>query len=691
MNRYIKIFGGLAVFFIAIVVGAIAALKSMDINSFKNEITAELKKETGRDVKIDGDIDLRISISPKLRVEGVSFANASWASNPEMASIGILEAKVGLLSLISGEINIKYLNISDMELLLETNAQGITNWDFQSQNKTALNEETPSADKTQLPIVHDVGLRNVHITYIDGVQKSRFSVVIPEMNLNAMSGDDPVRVNINAKINNAPIDVIATVGSLDQFSNIDEKPFPLNVAVTAAGLRAKIDGTVHIPKTGLKVGADVSLSGTEIETMEKITRTQLPPISKIEISARLDGNANNYKLSKINSIVGNSDISGEASINISGTKPVIRADFKSTLLDISEISSIDDKSNAKTNDKLFSSDPIDFSGLKAVDAVLTYNADAIKADVLKLKNLSLNVELKNGKLSISPISILVGDGGIKAKVSADGSIAKPAVTARISARGIDAGRILSEFEFGNYLTLKTNFEADLRGAGASVRDIMSGLDGSFRAVGMDGRFNDAVVSAISTGIIDILPWVSRADSNVINCAVVDIPISSGIATANKMFMDTNGMSITGAGKANMGTEKLDFTFSPRAKNISLGSFAIPLSLGGEFSKPNLGINPAGVVVGTVSNVGNIVGSGAGALGGLLGSALGVNDNSPPPSEYEPCIKFFSNKKNTTKTVSDKPAADETKQQSSPDDVVKDLTNSIEKNIGGAIKGIFGNK
>ncbi|MDH5490042.1 MAG: AsmA family protein, partial [Rhodospirillaceae bacterium] len=266
MNRYIKIIGGLAVFLIAIVVGTIAALKSMDINSFKNEIAAELKKETGRDVKISGDIELLISISPKLRVEDVSFANASWGSKPEMASIGLLEAKVGLLSLISGEINIKYLNISDMDLLLETNAQGAANWDFQPQNKTTPNEKNPSTGATQLPIVHDVGLRNVRVTYIDGVQKSKFSVAIPEMNLNAASGDEPVHVNVNAEINDAPLDVVATVGSLDQFSNIDEKPFPLSVAITASGLLAKIEGTVHIPKTGLKVGADVSLSGTEIET-----------------------------------------------------------------------------------------------------------------------------------------------------------------------------------------------------------------------------------------------------------------------------------------------------------------------------------------------------------------------------------------------------------------------------------------
>ncbi|MDH5772180.1 MAG: AsmA family protein, partial [Rhodospirillaceae bacterium] len=580
---------------------------------------------------------------------------------------------------------------SDMDLLLETNAQGVANWDFQPQNKTTSNEKTPSTGATQLPIVHDVGLRNARITYIDGVQKSKFSVVIPEMNLNAASGDEPVRVNVNAEINDAPLDVVATVGSLDQFSNIDEKPFPLSVAITASGLLAKIDGTVHIPKTGLKVGADVSLSGTEIETMEKIVGTQLPPISKIEISARLDGNASNYKLSKINSIVGNSDISGEASINISGTKPVIKADFKSTLLDINEISSIDDKSNAKTNDKLFSSDPIDFSGLKAVDADLTYNADVIKADVLKLKKLSVEVSLKNGKLAINPLNLSVGDGYLRAQINVDGASAKPEIATKLSARGIDAGRLLSEFEFGNYLTLKTNFEADLKGAGASVSNIMSGLDGTLRIVGMNGRLNDAVISTISTGIMDALPWVSRADSNAINCVVADVPVKAGIATANKMFMDTNGMSIIGTGKANLGTETFDLTFSPRAKNVSLGSFAIPLSLSGKFSDPNLGINPAGVVVGTVSNVGNIVGGGAGAIGGLLGGVLGANDNSPPPSEYDPCLKFLSNKKNAPKAVSDKPTTNETQQPSSPTDAVKDLTNSIEKNIGGAIQGIFGNK
>ena len=691
MKKYIKIIGAFAVLSIAIMVGTVVALKNIDVNSFKNEITAELKKATGRDVKIAGDLGLSVSFSPKLRVEDVTFANAPWGSEPEMVTLGLLEAKVSLLALISGEININYLIISDMDLLLETDAKGHANWDFQTKNKSTINQKESPTSKEQLPTVRDIRLRNVRVTYIDGVQKSKFSVAIPHMNLSSKSGNDPVRVNVNAELNSVPLDVVATIGSFNQFSNIDEMPFPINVAISSSGILAKIDGNMHIPKTGLKIGLDANLSATDMESLGKMAETQLPPFSKIEFSARLDGDAINYKISKINAVLGHSDISGDASISIADKRPAIKANLKSILMDISEITSADKKNETETSDKLFSSNPISFSGLKSVDIDLAYNADAVKVDVLKLKKLSTKVTLKNGKLAINPFNVSVGDGYLRAQINVDGTAAKPAIVTKISARSIDAGRLLSEFEFGNYLTLKTDFEADLKGAGVSVHDIMSGLGGTLRFVGTNGRLNDAVISTISTGIMDVLPWVSRADSNVINCVAVDIPIQSGIAVANKMFMDTNGMTIIGKGKADLGTEMLDLVFSPRAKNVSLGSFAVPLALSGKFSNPDFGINPEGVVLGTIDNVGNIVGDGAGALGGLLGTTLGMRGDSPPPSDYDPCIKFLSNKKNAPKAVTNDPTNNEAAPKNNPTTAVKDLTNSIEKSIGGAIKGIFGNK
>ena len=613
MNKIIKIIGGMVIFAVAIVMGAIVAFKSMGINHFKDEIAAEIKVITGRDVKIAGDLSLGISFNPKLRVEGVTFANAPWGSNPEMIVLELLEAQVNLLPLVSGNIEINYINISGLDILLETNAKGKANWDFLPETKTEI--ETKNTDEiSALPSVNDIRLSDIKITYIDGGEKSKVSLSIPRMNL--------------------------TAGG-------------------AGGMDASIDAKLN----------DISLN----------------------IFANLDGGADIYKIKNIKASLGDSDFTGNVTINTSKAKPIIDADIKSVLLDINGISGDEknkkspdsDQDQATAKDKLFSNENIDFSGLNALDAKIKYQATSIKADAVVLKNLATITTIKKGKLSLNPFKIEVGKTGfINARVDIDGAKKTPRVYSRISARGVDVGKLLKEFDLGNYFTLKTDFEAEIKGTGVSAHKIMAGLGGNVRIVGKEGRINDAIISTISTGLADALPWVARADSNIINCMIADIPIKSGVATINRMFMDTNGMKISGSGNANLGTEKLNITVTPAAKNISLGSFAVPISITGTLANPEVGINPAGAVVGTIGNVGNIVGSGAGTIGGLLGSLGG---GSTPKTEYDPCIKVLSDKKNAPAPVLKKSTT------SDPIDAVKDITNSLGKGIGGALKGIFGTK
>ena len=70
---------------VAVLVAAAAAvLYSIDVNSYRDEIAAEFRKATGRDLAIGGDIDLSISLSPAVVVERIAIANAGWGSRPHM-------------------------------------------------------------------------------------------------------------------------------------------------------------------------------------------------------------------------------------------------------------------------------------------------------------------------------------------------------------------------------------------------------------------------------------------------------------------------------------------------------------------------------------------------------------------------------------------------------------------------------
>lgn len=695
MQKGIKILGAIGVLVVALAVGLVVALKSVDFNRYKGDVVAAVKAETGRDLQIAGDLDLSISLSPSLRVQGVKFANAGWGSRPHMMLLESLEAQVNLMALVFGDIEVNYIVLSGLDLLLETDAKGRTNWEISTPPTTTAASQAP-AGATPMPKVHDIRLKNVQLTYKDGVQKSEFRINIPSMNFDALDAGAPLQTTLQAAINDVDVNVSAKLGSLNQFGEISKVPFPARVEVTASGVKALLDGAVLMPNGGLNFDFQINGDITDMATLAKMSGAALPPVPSIQLDASLKGSANRFKLGAIKGKIGNSDISGDVSINLSGKRPSVEGKLASTLLDINEITATRTgaaKAKTKPGGKVFSPDPLPFAALGLADVNVSYTAKTLKADALSFEDLSTKVVLKASRLKIDPLSMKVGAGAIKVRVGIDGAVKKPKVTVRLSARRVQVGQLLKAFGLGEVMTLKMDSEVDLKGAGTSVRAIMAGLSGSARVVGQKGRLNDKVIGAISTGFSNALPWASRADANIINCVVANFPVKSGIATAKTLLFDTNGMTVGGSGNANLKTETLNLTLFPEAKNVSLASFAVPVRLTGPFSQPDFGIDPAAAVVGTLGNVGSIVGSGGTTIVGLLGSTLGVGGGSQTTSDTNPCIAALSGKakaatpapaKTKTAPKSPAPAIEDTKK------AIKGLGENIGKGIGGAIKGIFGN-
>ena len=78
---------------VLLVVAVYVILLSYNYNSLKPEITRAVKDDTGRELTLGGDISLKIGFTPALVVKNVSFQNASWGSQPELAKIKRFEIK----------------------------------------------------------------------------------------------------------------------------------------------------------------------------------------------------------------------------------------------------------------------------------------------------------------------------------------------------------------------------------------------------------------------------------------------------------------------------------------------------------------------------------------------------------------------------------------------------------------------
>jgi uncharacterized protein involved in outer membrane biogenesis len=133
--RWKIILGALAGIILICLLVILVVVSTYDYNKFKPMITGIAKKYTGRTLTLAGDIKAKISLSPTLQVNDVSFQNAPWSSHPEMIHAKQIEVQLALIPLIQRKITVKRLTLLNPEFMMEINKSGKTNLEFDLPEK----------------------------------------------------------------------------------------------------------------------------------------------------------------------------------------------------------------------------------------------------------------------------------------------------------------------------------------------------------------------------------------------------------------------------------------------------------------------------------------------------------------------------------------------------------------------------
>ncbi|NNL06629.1 MAG: AsmA family protein, partial [Gammaproteobacteria bacterium] len=135
----------LAIVLVVIVLAFAALVFTFDPNNYKDTITAQVEKQTGRKFEIAGDISLSLFPWIGIEVENVSLANAEGFSEESFIRMSQLDVKVMLLPLLSKDLQVDKLRLHGLFASLEIDANGNNNW------SDLLAQETEALDETKQP------------------------------------------------------------------------------------------------------------------------------------------------------------------------------------------------------------------------------------------------------------------------------------------------------------------------------------------------------------------------------------------------------------------------------------------------------------------------------------------------------------------------------------------------------------
>lgn len=679
----VKIVGALVV---AVVVGAVIYLMSLDFNDYKPEIIAQVKQHTGRDLSIDGDLKLELSLTPAVAVSGVKFANAGWGSRPNMAVIDRFEAQVSLLPLISGNVEIQKIVLSGVDILIETDKNGRANYVFD----TGAKKEEPAAKAEggdlKLPVIRHVSIKDAKATYKDGVSGQQHVIAIKDLSVQGTGASDPMELALEASYNDNPFKLKTTVGAPAEFL-APSQPWPVTMLAEAGGAVVNVKGTVANPSQGKGLNLALSVKGSQLADLSALAGAPVPALGAYELTGSLTGDpASAINLANMKAKIGSSDIGGDVSVKLGGSKPAITAKLASNKIVVSDFqapgAAAEKPAPAQSaqgqggEKRVFPDDPLPLDGLKAVNADVALTIVKLVA-AIEVDEVQVNVGLKDGDLNVSTLKGVVADGTLNGNVRLNASSAPPRLNSKLDIDKLDVGKALADLSVTDLLEGKVNVAIDLQGQGNSVRKLMAGLDGNTQIVMGAGRMKSTALDTFIGGPAKMLTELfvgKQSEYTVINCMVSFVDIKKGLATNKALLFDTDYATIVGKGTVNLATEGLDLTVDPRPKSATVNT-AVPVVIQGTMAEPSYSVDK----LAAARKVGGLLGAFAFPPAALIGlGELGTGDDNP-------CAKQA---KGGEQQAQPKPAAESPLQN--PAGAVGGAAEKLKEGVGGALKGLFGN-
>ena len=673
MGKVIKILAGL---FVVVMIGIAIVISTLDVNQYKGEITQAVEDATGRKLDIDGDIGFKISLIPTVVINDLKFANASWGSKPDMLSLDKFEVQVSLMPLLSGNIQVNRVILLAPEILLETDKKGVGNWVLDIE-QTEEKVSTPSESDMPLPaiVVNEVRIENARITYKDGVTGKETKVVIENIETKSDSFDDPLSVLVKVVYNEIPVKIEGTLGSVNQLK-ANEK-YPVDLDIDTSDAKIGLHGLVAKPMEGKGLDLEINFNVASLSKLSKLAETELPALGPISLIGKVSDGKDSYSIKGMKLQAGKTDLSGDLTANLAGKRPALAANLSSNSIDLVELSGGETvaKKEAK-KERVFSPDPLPLEGLKSVNANVTINAKQIKTSSLILSKTKIVLTLKNGNLSIKPLSTMVAGGSLNGNIGLNASGKTAKMVTDISIKGLELSQL--EYYKGKLTGGKTDVTIKVKGSGNSVSQIMAGLNGKLLAKIGKGELKESTTKAASTDLFSMLNPSGTREGTLVECGVVNFNIKDGIATADKgIAVDSNKMNVIGSGTIDLKTEKLDIGITPQAQEgagVSVGQLAELVRLRGTLANPKAGVDTMAALK---------AGAGAGAAvatGGLSILAQGLYDKST--ADEDPCAIALGQKPAKTAEASKEPEKSTTTKAV---DTVKDAGSAVSDTIKGWFK------
>jgi len=609
-----------------LVIGVIGILLFFDPNDYRENIAAQVKLATGRELLIEGDLE--ISVYPWLAIEigrtrlgnGVGFGDEPFASF-ERASLSIRLIPM----LIRRDIEISAADLDALRLNLAVNANGRGNWqDFIDASEAAaaapveIEPVEESDGKSGTLDISSIAIRDAALSYSDAQTGDQFRLSDVNLVTGRVSPTDPIPLSggfgfelqpagVSGNIEMETVltfDTDASIVRLDDLlidgllEGVTEIPTTLRFETASFEANTGTE-TVSLEKIdmallGLDIAADVEpfsyaneivlAAAIKVDAFSLVSLMQRlsiePPetadptaLGKVIIDATARVNPSEIALTDLALTLDETSFTGELSIP-QGDNDIYRLELKADSIDLDKyMAPAEEGATTAAADEA----PIEIPSemIRLINARGKLEIGDASLGGMRFEDVTLGLNIDNGKLRLNPIAATLFEGTYDGDVRIDASGETPVMSVNENIKGVQLGALaLAMFEQDNINgTINGSFK--LSGRGSDMAAIQSDLDGNISFEMLDGAWLGTDVwyelrRARSTIKQEPPPEPRLPVRTQFSQVRASGPVKNGVFTNNDLLAELPFMQVTGKGSVNLVEATLDYQM--QAKVISKPEF-----------------------------------------------------------------------------------------------------------------------
>ncbi len=595
MKRLLVALAGVVV---ALVVVLLAAPVLVPTDAIRSSLADAVRLATGRELKIAGAIRVRVIPTLGVSAEAVSFANAPWASVPEMVTIRSLDLRLGFFALLGGRIQVTRLVLGGAEIDLETGKDGRGNWQFdRPQAAPAAAAGAAPAAPRQVAVFDDIRIEAGRATYRD--QRGNTSRTLDHIGLGlSFPGlDRPFAATgaaiwngeaVNVMLKAAQPGVLLAGGESTIELTLTAAPLNLGFAGTVRGLPPqRTSGTVEITSPSLR--RLIVWGGDTVGVPGDV----LGPLA-VKGTFGADGGA--YAFQNATIALDAIRATGDLRLVIGGPRPALSGKLVTGALDLNPYLPEPKQPEVRpggppaapsaTTEAPWSDAPLNFAMLHGFDAAFTLAAESILWRTLRIDQPALALKLLDGRLHADLTDLTLYRGRGQAALDLDAAATPPALGLALNLAGADIQALLdAAIGFGR-LTGTGMVEFAVTARGGSQRALIATLGGKGALDIADGHLNGFNLLELARTALpgsNTAPPGSGAaragGTTPFGSLAATFRIESGVLHNDDLHLKSGLVPATGAGTVDLPARTIDYRVVPQFA----GAIKIPVHITGPWS------------------------------------------------------------------------------------------------------------